>query len=151
MSHFVLERFEPTGRLKLRIGGAQMRHFPDTDRIEIEAAKIEAFAPDGRVTLAHAQRALSNGDGSEVQLIGAAQVDSLDRLGAPLHVSSEFLHIFTAQERLRTHLPVLVKRAGAELRAGALYYDHSLGRLELIGQQHAVFAPRVPAQAAIQP
>ena len=151
MSNFVLERFEPAGRLKLRIEGAQMRHFPDTDRIEIETVKIQAFAPDGRVTLAHAQRALSNGDGSEVQLIGAAQVDSIDRRGEPLRVNSEFLHLFTAQERLRTHLPVLVKRTGADLHAGALYYDHGLGRVELIGNQHAVFTARVPPKAASSP
>ncbi len=148
MSNFVLERFEPTGRLKLRIVGAQMRHFPDTDRVEIDSVKVQAFAPDGRVTLAHAQRALSNGDGSEVQLIGDAQVDSVDRRGEALLVRSEFLHLFTVQERLRTHLPVLVKRAGAELRAGALFYDHSLGRVELSGHQHAVFSARVPPPGA---
>ena len=144
MTDFVLERFEPTGRLKLRIAGTQLRHYPDTDRIEIDALQLRAISPDGHVTLAQAKRALSNGDGSEVQLMGAARVDSVDKQGEPLAVSSEFLHLFTVSERLRTHLPVLVQRGGAELHAAAMYYDHALGRIELIGAQRAVFPPRAP-------
>ena len=141
MSKFVLERFEPHGRLKVRIEGEQMRHYPDTDRIEIDQLELRAFAPDGRVTVARARRALSNGDGSEVQLMGQARVHSVDAKGVPLVVASEFLHVFTVTERLRTHLPVTVQRAGAELRAAGLDYEHAAGRLELQGPQRAVFPP----------
>jgi lipopolysaccharide export system protein LptC len=142
MSRFVLERFTSDGRLKLRMQGAVMRHFPDTDRIEIDDLQLHAIAPDGRVTQARSRRALSNGDGSEVQLIGAARVDSKDRQGQDLSVSSEFLHLYTVSEKLRTHLPVLVQSAGAEIRAGAMSYEHALGRIELSGAQRASFAPR---------
>ncbi len=144
MSKFVLERFEPNGRLKVRIEGEQMRHYPDTDRIEIDQLELRAFAPDGRVTLARARRALSNGDGSEVQLMGQARVDSVDAKGVPLVVASEFLHVFTVTERLRTHLAVTVQRDGAELRAAGMDYEHALGRLELQGPQRAVFPARAP-------
>jgi lipopolysaccharide export system protein LptC len=145
MSKFVLERFEPHGRLKVRIEGEQMRHFPDTDRIEIDQLELRAFAPDGRVTVARARRALSNGDGSEVQLMGQARVDSVDAKGVPMVVASEFLHVYTVTERLRTHLPVTVQRAGAEMRAAGLDYEHAVGRLELLGPQRAVFPPRAGA------
>jgi lipopolysaccharide export system protein LptC len=143
MSRFVLERFAPDGRLKLRLEGAVLRHFPDTDRIEIEALQLRAFSPDGRVTEAQSTRALSNGDGSEVQLIGAARLESKDVKGQALTVSSEFLHLYTVSEKLRTHLPVLVQQGGAELRAGSLSYEHASGRIELAGNQRAVFAPRI--------
>ncbi len=143
MSRFVMERFAPDGRLKVRMEGAVMRHFPDTDRIEIDELQLRAFAPDGRVTEARSRRALSNGDGSEVQLIGAARLDSVDRQGQALSVSSEFLHLYTVSEKLRTHLPVLVQREGTEIRAGAMSYEHALGRVELSGVQRASFAPRV--------
>lgn len=141
MSKFVLERFEPTGRLKVRIEGEQMRHFPDTDRIEIDQLELRAYAPDGRVTQARARRALSNGDGSEVQLIGQARVDAVDAKGVPMVVSSEFLHVYTVTERLRTHLPVTLQRAGTEVKAAGLDYDHAVGRLDLQGPQRAVFPP----------
>lgn len=70
MSGFALERFDAGGRLRVRIEGAQLRHFPASDRIEIDDARIHAVAEDGRITLAHARKAIGNGDGSEVQLLG---------------------------------------------------------------------------------
>jgi len=142
MTQFTLERFEPTGRLKARIEGAQMRHYPDADRIEIDTLQLRAFAPDGRITVAHARKAISNGDASEVQLIGGAQVEGVDAKGQPIVLTSEFLHLFMVTERVRTHLPVLVRQGGAELHAGGLQYDHASGRLELQGPQRAVLPPR---------
>ena len=142
MSGFVLERFEPGGRLKVRLEGAVMRHFPDTDRVEIEELSLRAYAPDGRITVAHSRRALSNGDGSEVQLLGAARLTSTDLAGQALTIRSEFLHLYAVSEKLRTHLPVVVQRAGAELHASGLLYDHALGRLDMLGTQRATFTPR---------
>jgi lipopolysaccharide export system protein LptC len=59
MSGFALERFAPDGRLMLRIEGAQMRHYPATDRIEIDGAQIQAWSPAGRLTRASAARAVA--------------------------------------------------------------------------------------------
>jgi lipopolysaccharide export system protein LptC len=141
MSRFALERFDATGRLKLRIEGEQMRHFPATDRIEIDGAVIRAIAPDGRVTLAHAQRAIGNGDGSEVQLLGGAEVTSEREGDSNLVMRSEFLHAFFVTERVRSHLPVQVQMGATDLRAAGLDYDHAARRLELTGPLRAVMAP----------
>jgi len=143
MSVFAIERFDAAGKLKLRIEGAQLRHIPATDRIEIERAVIRAIAPDGRVTLARAQRAIGNGDGSEVQLLGGAEVDSLDAGGRPLMMRGEFLHAFLLTEQVKTHLPVLVRHAGNELRAAGMEYDHVARRLYLKGPLRSVVTPRV--------
>jgi lipopolysaccharide export system protein LptC len=142
MSGFALERFAADGRLRLRIEGAQLRHFPATDRIEIDGARIHAVAEGGRVTLAQARQAVGNGDGSEVQLLGGAEVTSDDGNGAPLRMRSEFLHAFLVTERVRSHLPVLVRVGANEWRAGGLDYDHAARRLELTGPMRAVLAPR---------
>lgn len=144
MSGFALERFDATGRLKLRIEGAQLRHFPVTDRIEIEDAVIRAIAPDGRVTLARARRALGSGDGSEVQLLGGAEVTSEGVGGQALVMRSEFLHAFLVIERVSSHLPVQVQLGATELRAGGLDYDHATRRLELGGPVRAEMAARAP-------
>ncbi len=133
MSGFALERFDAQGRLKLRLEGAQMRHFPATDRIEIEAVRVRAIAPDGRVTLAHAQRALSNGDGSEVQFLGAAEVTSEDARGAPLVMRSEQLHAFLVAERVTSNAPVWVQHGATQVRAASLDYDHAARKLDLGG------------------
>lgn len=144
MTQFALERFGADGRLRLRIEGERLRHFPDTDRIEIDRAQIRAYAPDGRVTLATAQRALGNGDGSEIQLLGGAEVTAEDAGGVPLVMRGEFLHAFLVTERVQTHLPVLVRHGATELKAAGLSYDHATRRLELKGPLKAVIAPRVP-------
>ncbi len=143
MTQFALERFGADGRLRLRIEGERLRHFPDTDRIEIDRAQIRAYAPDGRVTLATAQRALGNGDGSEIQLLGGAEVTAEDASGVPLVMRGEFLHAFLVTERVQTHLPVLVRHGATELKAAGLSYDHATRRLELKGPLRAVMAPRV--------
>jgi lipopolysaccharide export system protein LptC len=151
MSGFALERFDTAGKLKLRIEGAQMRHFPATDRIEIEDVRIRAIAADGRVTLAHARRALSNGDGSEVQLMGGAEVTSEDPQGAPLVMQSEFLHAFLVAERVRSHLPVMVLQGRNELRAAGMDYQHAVQRLDLKGPTRATLAPRAAGGTAARP
>ena len=144
MSGFALERFDADGRLKLRIEGDQLRHFPTTDRIEIEGALIRAFAPDGRVTRAHALRALGNGDGSELQLLGGAEVISESATGPQLVIRGEFLHAFLLTERVRSHLPVQVQFGGTQLRAANLDYDHATRRLDLGGPLRAELTPRAP-------
>jgi lipopolysaccharide export system protein LptC len=133
MTGFAVERFDAQGRLKLRLEGTQMRHFPATDRIEIEGVQVRAIAPDGRVTLAHAERALSNGDGSEVQLLGGAEVTSEDATGAPLVMRSEYLHAFLVTERVVTNAPVSVQYGATQVRAAGLEYDHAARRLNLGG------------------
>jgi hypothetical protein len=41
-----------------------------------------------------ARKAVANGDGSEVQLLGGAEITSQDAAGLPMVMRSEFLHFF---------------------------------------------------------
>jgi lipopolysaccharide export system protein LptC len=141
MDQFVVERFDRDGRLKLRLQGERLRHFAATDIIEIDQAKVRAVAADGRVTLAQARRAVANGDGSEVQLIGDARVDSGGSRGEPIQFRGEFLHAFLNTERLRSHVPVVVTSEGSEFRAAGMEYDHLSGKLELQGKMRAQLQP----------
>ncbi len=143
MSRFALERFAPDGRLVLRIEGAQMRHFPATDRIEIDGAQIQAWSPTGRLTRASAARATGTGDGSELQLLGGAEVVGEDAAGVPLLMKSEFLHAFFIEERIESDRPVLVRHGATELRAAGLLYAHATQRLELKGPLQVTLTPRV--------
>lgn len=140
MSQFAIERFDRSGRLRVRVEGDELRHYPDTDRYEIDRARIRALAPDGQETLAVAQRALANSDISEVQLVGGAQVTSTGPQGQPLVMRSEFLHAFLNTERVLTHLPVQVNDGSNDLRAAGLAYDHRRRLLELQGRLQVVLA-----------
>jgi lipopolysaccharide export system protein LptC len=142
MERFSLQRFDADGRLKLRVEGDRLRHFPGSNRTEVDEVRIRAIAVDGRVTLARAHRALGNGDGSEMQLIGGAEVDSVDTLGNPLHMRGEFLHAFFVTERISSYKPVTVSLGSTVIHAAALDYDHPSGRLDLKGPTRAEIAPR---------
>ncbi len=125
MQGFTLERFGQDGRLRVQVKGRQMRHYPDTDTLEIDDVTIRALSPDGGVTRAVARRALANGDASEVQLIGAAQVvREGSAAAAQIEFHSEFLHAFFNTEQLRSHLPVRLQQGRSEFRVGAIDYDN---------------------------
>lgn len=133
MDGFVIERFDRSGQMRVRVEGQTLRHYPDTDRYEIDQARIRAVAADGRATDAGAARALANSDLSELQLVGGATVDSVDAQGRPLRMRSEFLHAFLATEQMRTDRPVVVELGRDELHAAGMRYDHGKRLLQLQG------------------
>ena len=146
MSEFVVQRFAPDGALKVQIEGRRLHHYPDTNTLEIDAARIRAVGANGRVTLASANRALANSDASEVQLLGGAYVvREASGREPPTEFRSEFLHYFAVTERVRSHLPVIVQRGASEFRADAVEYDHLARTIDLKGRVRAIFAPP-PAQ-----
>jgi lipopolysaccharide export system protein LptC len=143
MQNFTVQRFAADGRMRVQIEGAEMRHYPDTDTLEVENPRIRAIDTAGRVTRASALRALSNGDGSELQLFGSAQVvREAPTAQETMEFSSEFLHAFLNTERVRSHLPVVVRRGSTEVRADGMEYDNLARVVELKGRQRAVFTPR---------
>ena len=142
MTQFMVQRFAPGGAMRVQIEGDRMRHYPDTDTLEIDNPRIRTLAPDGRVTVATARTALSNGDGSEVQLSGGAHV--VREVGAnheAIEFRGEFLHYFGNAERVVSHLPVIMKQGRTEVRADAFAFDNLSRVVDFKGRVRAVFAP----------
>ncbi len=142
MQQFVVQRFAADGALRLQIEGEVLRHFPDTDTIEVENPRIRAFAPDGRVTNATAKQALANGDGSELELTGGARVVSQPTAEAePLEFRGEYLQLFVKTEQVRSHLPVAMTQGATELHADSMAYDNRTRLLDFKGRVRATFMP----------
>lgn len=143
MQGFTMQRYAADGRLRVQVRGTQMRHYPDTDTLEIDGVTIRALGQDGRVTLATAQRAVANGDATEVQLLGQARVvigaEGTAPEGEATEFDSEFLHAFLATERLRSHLPVQLRRGTSELRIASLEFDNLTKTAQLGGPLRARF------------
>lgn len=140
MRGFTLQRFGADGRLRVQVLGQQLRHYPDTDTLEIDGVTIRALSPDGLVTRARARRAVSNSDASQVQLLGGAQVVREGSSGEPLiEFESEFLHAFLDTEQLRSHLPVRLRQGSSELSVGAIDYNHLTRVARLTGPVRARF------------
>lgn len=153
MRRFSVKNFDPTGRLKSEIHGTEARHYPDTDTLEIDAPRLRAFGEKGHLTVATAKRAVSNGDGSEVQLIGDAVVTREDPVGGGerLQIRSEFLHVFVQPEKVRSHKPVVLLRGESEFTADGMDYDNLDRVLELHGRVRGQIAPRAQAASGERP
>ncbi len=140
MTGFVIQRFGPDGAMRTQIEGERLRHYPDDDTLEIDRARFRAVSGNGVVTLASADRAVSNGDGSELQLHDHAQVLRPATATQPaLEFRSDFLHAFRNIERVKSNLPVTVTHGSAVFRASGMDYDNLARTLDFNGPTHAVF------------
>jgi lipopolysaccharide export system protein LptC len=147
MRRFAVRTYDAQGQLKSEVSGDEARHFPDTDTLEIELAHIRSFNPEGRLTVATAQRAITNGDGSEVQLIGNAQVvrDAVPgkdgQMQAGIRFTGEFLHAFMNTERVKSHKPVTLIRGSDRFTADSMDYDNLDRVILLTGRVRGQLVP----------
>jgi lipopolysaccharide export system protein LptC len=154
MRKFTVKTFDEGGQLKSEIYGIEARHFPDTDILEIDQARIRSISPDGRITVATANRAYSNGDGSEVQLAGNARVvreastDASGKETPRMEFRGEFLHAFLNDERVKSHKPVLLIRGTDQFVGDTFAYDNLDQVADLKGRVHGILVPRSAASAA---
>jgi len=142
MNQFMVQRFGPDGALRVQIEGDVLRHYPDTDTIEVDNPRIRAYGPDGRITNATARTALANSDGSEIQLRGDAHVvRGATEKDEAIDFRGEFLHCFQNTEQVKSHLPVVVTQGNTAMRADAMAYDNLSHVLDLKGHVHVVLTP----------
>lgn len=145
---FTVKNFDDAGRLKSDISGIEARHYPDTDTLEIDQARIRSIGLDGRVTTATGNRAYANSDGSEVQLAGnalvirEAGVDAAGREMPRLEFRGEFLHAFLNEERVKSHKPVTLIRGADQFTGDNFAYDNLDGVADLKGRVRGVLMPR---------
>jgi lipopolysaccharide export system protein LptC len=149
MRDFSVKVFGVDGKLKSEVVGKEGRHFPDTDTLEIDEPRIRILNADGRLTTAVAKRGLINADGSEAQLFDQAVIvreATINKQGASVsrtELQSDFLHLFSNTEEVRSHLPVvLVRGTDNRFTGDGLAYDN-LGRvIKLTGRVRGTLLPR---------
>lgn len=147
MVDFSVKNFDVTGRLQSEVQGSLARHFPDTDTLDIDGAQMRSMAPNGRLTRATAKRALTNADGSEVQLFGSAVVTreamtpARGRAQPRLEFRSEFLHAWPQTERVSSNQPVVITRGRDRFTADTMAYDNLDQVLQLRGRVRGLLMP----------
>lgn len=147
MRGFGVKTFDAGGALKSEVSGQQARHFPDTNTLEIEQVVIRSFDVQGRLTTATAQRAVTNADASEVQLIGAALVERAAQrkddgtLQPAMRLSGEWLQVFMNTERVTSSQPVVLMRGNDRFTADRMNFDNQARNVELGGRVKGVLNP----------
>lgn len=147
MQNFSVRSFLRSGQLRSEVFGARARHFPDTDSLEIDKVRIRSFDDQNRLTTATANRALTNGDASEVQLFGNALVVREAMKGANgqptprMEFRGEHLHAFMNEDRVRSDKPVQLLRGSDRFMADSMVYDDRQRVMEMRGRVRGTLAP----------
>lgn len=147
MQGFSARTFDATGRIRTEVLGEKARHYPDTPWMEIDGIQIRSFDAQGRLTMASANRGLTNEDSSEVQLLGNAVVVREAIAGTQANAAprmeyrGEFLHAFMSTEKIKSHLPVELLHGNDRFTADTLDYDNTGRVLQLHGRVHGTLVP----------
>jgi lipopolysaccharide export system protein LptC len=150
MRKFTLRNFDETGLLTSEVYGIEARHYPDTDTLEIDQPRMRSINPEGRLVVSSSNRALVNGDGSEVQLFGNAHVvrePTKDVSGHDLprmEFSGEFLHAYVNEERVKSHKPVVLTRGADQFTGDTFAYNNLTGIADLKGRVRGLLVPKPP-------
>lgn len=149
LTNFVVKSFDAKGQLISEVLGQKARHFPDTDVLEIDVARMRSNK-NQRITNGQGDRAYSNGDGSEVQLVGNAIVvreasqDTQGRQLPRVEYRSEFLHAFVRTDELKSHKPVVVTRDRDQFAGDSMLYKNIDGIVQLDGRVRVRLEPKAP-------
>jgi len=97
--------------------------------------------------VATAKRALSNGDGTEVQLMEDAVVtrttfDAAGKPQEPMEIRGDFLHAFMDTEQVKSNRPVKLTRGGDVFVGDSMAYDNLDRVLQLEGRVRGTLQAR---------
>ncbi|MCU0762325.1 MAG: LPS export ABC transporter periplasmic protein LptC [Hydrogenophaga sp.] len=148
MERFSVKVFGADGRIRTEVYGAEGRHYPDTDTLEIDKARIRHYSPEGLLTTATAERVTSNGDQTEFILEGNAVVvrqagrNAEGKRTPRLEFHGEYLRVLTKWDILSSDQPVLLIRDKDQMRADSLFYRGDRQTAVLKGRVQAQMQPR---------
>ena len=153
MRKFTIKSYDEVGTMRSEVKGLEGRHYADNDTLEIDQPRIRSISDLGRHVTSTSKRALSNGDGSEVQLFGDALVVRDPVVGIDggimprMEFSGEFLHAYVNEERVKSHLPVVLTRGSDQFSGDTFAYNNVTGIAELKGRVKGLLHPKASSAA----
>ena len=142
---FQARSFAADGKLRSNVSGERMDHFPDTDTAEVKAIRALGRNELAVLTRMSADKALTNGDGSELQLFGNARVwrdagkDSAGKPVVAMDLKSEFLHVWLREERAKTHKPVVLAHGKTVAKGNSMEMNNYNRSIVLSGRVSGSF------------
>lgn len=153
MTGFELQRFDAQGQPQAWVRGEALRHYPDTDRLEIDGVSVRTRNADGQWLLVQAQRAEGPRDGSTLSLTGRVRLQRLERgeeggdAPTDLRLSTEALELLIDARQARTSATTQVLTGGgARMTVRGFQYDHASGQLRFGGPSRTEWPPRRPTR-----
>jgi lipopolysaccharide export system protein LptC len=154
MRQFAVRQFDAQGRMSAELFGAEGRHYPDTDKLAVQAPRWRAYDAQGRLITGLSQSARSNREGSEIELFGNARVvrqplppasregKAVDKDDLPLIFNGQYLHAWTQERRVSSDQPVQLARGDDVFTGERFDYDDRTGIASLQGRVRGVMQPQ---------
>ena len=120
LKDFVIKNFEASGRIKSRLAGTLGQHYPDTDTLEIDQARMLSFTREP-VAATATQKALP-----------------------VMRLESDFLQVWPNDERVSTNKPVVMTRGEDRFTGDSMQYTHLDQILQMQGRVKGVIQPSKP-------
>lgn len=140
MRGFSVRTFDARGDLQSELRGTEIRHYPDTDTLEVDEARIRSYNASGELLTARARRVTTNAEQTVYELTGEAVVvrEAVPRV----EFRGEQLRILLQQDRIESNQPVLLIRGNDRITADRLQYDDANRQADLQGRVRATLVPR---------
>jgi lipopolysaccharide export system protein LptC len=151
LKNFSVKTYQGDGHLQSVIFGEQANHFEDTQTLEIQKPRLHSIDKDNNFIRATANQAVTNVDGSELELIGEAVVI---KNGSPQHgkvptedleLRSEFIDFLIDQDQIKTNQSVILKKGKDHFEAQGMEFDNTTQILKLKGQVKGSIEPKKKA------
>lgn len=135
MRGFSVQHYSASGPARGVIEGDAVRHYPDTDTLEIDGVRIRWTDEEGRILRASARQATADNRSGEVWLRGGAQViqEPADGQGDALEFTGERMLFDTRSGVVTSRDPVVLQQGPHRFEAGSIRYEHET-RTAVLGQ-----------------
>jgi lipopolysaccharide export system protein LptC len=143
LNHARVARFDAQGRIEAVLDGREIRHFPDTDKLEIDQLRLSARDEQGQGLQAAALLGVADHRAEWVTLSGQARVVAMPNAATaaqaglrdrPVHFLSERVRIDTRSRVVSADVPVTLQQVGSVVHAQSLHYDDRTGIADLGGR-----------------
>ena len=137
---FSVKSYRLDGQLQSLILGERAGHYSDTETLEIEMPQVQVLDLNHNKTIATSNHAISNADGSELQMLGNAFLVKTKKSDQSIlkseifELRSEYLNFLMDKDIIRSHMPVEIKKGTTTFNALSMDYDNLNQTLNLKGK-----------------
>ena len=143
VEHFNFVRLAKTGQTRYHVSGERMTHNPQDDSYEIARPVMKTLSDKRPTTTIVAERALSNGDMSQVRLFKNVKMDRpASAISKHLRLTSDYMLVLPDDDAMTTDRPVELISGTAVLYGTGMFANQATGEFSLASRVRGTFPPR---------
>lgn len=121
---------------------SQAQHFLSENAYSLQDMRAIIWQEAKLTIHASSDAALINQDGSEIKMIGAAQLEQKKPNISPMHLVGESLHLFLDEQRITSNQAVVFTQGENRISADQMDYDQNSESLQLQNRVRASLYPK---------